>query len=201
MFTKIEVAEQQLDTAIKLFFENIDHYSSYTLAAASLELTDDLCDKQQSELYLSELNRIGDPMKVRLHFRDEFKLLIKSEHLNDALRLLRKNQNFLKHADRDHDQTIEAITVEELAFVIIFSIRNFVLLEQRWTSAMSLFFCWFAAYRPHLMRTDQNDTFSRAVGKMKTYFPDIGSKKTFYHMYESLKISAAYLFPQCSPMK
>jgi hypothetical protein len=46
MITKIEAAERQLDTVIKLFFENIDHLSSYTLAAASREITDDLCDKK-----------------------------------------------------------------------------------------------------------------------------------------------------------
>jgi hypothetical protein len=46
MITKIDAAERQLDTAIKLFFENIAHLSSYTLAAASREITDDLCDKK-----------------------------------------------------------------------------------------------------------------------------------------------------------
>ena len=47
MITKIQAAEHQLDTAIRLFFENIDHLSSYTLAAASREITDDLCEKKQ----------------------------------------------------------------------------------------------------------------------------------------------------------
>ena len=41
MITKIQAAEHQLDTAIRLFFENIDHLSAYTLAAASREITDE----------------------------------------------------------------------------------------------------------------------------------------------------------------
>jgi hypothetical protein len=74
MITKIQAAEKQLDTAIRLFFENIDHLSCYTLAAASHEITDDLCEKKKGELFQAELARVGDPQKVRLHFRDEFRI-------------------------------------------------------------------------------------------------------------------------------
>ena len=52
MVTKIEAAERQLDTAIKLFFENVDLLSPYTLAVASRELTDDLISKRKDEIYL-----------------------------------------------------------------------------------------------------------------------------------------------------
>lgn len=60
MITKIQAAEQQLDTAIRLFFENIDHLSSYTLAAASREITDDLCEKRKADIFQEELSRLGD---------------------------------------------------------------------------------------------------------------------------------------------
>ena len=96
MVTKIGAAEKQLDTAIKLFFENLDHLSSYTLAAASREITDDLCEKRKSEIYRSELERLGDPQRVRLSFRDEMEILIKPEHLKEAMRLLKELTKFLK---------------------------------------------------------------------------------------------------------
>jgi hypothetical protein len=118
MITKIEAAERQLDTAIKLFFENVGHLSCYTLAAVSREITDDLCEKQKSELYRAELERLGDPQRVRLSFRDEMEILIKPEHRKEAMRLLKKAQNFLKHADRDHDKELEDISAEEVSLLI-----------------------------------------------------------------------------------
>ena len=130
MVTKIEAAEKQLDTAIKLFFENVDHLSCFTLAAASREITDDLCEKRMSEIYRSELEKFGDPQKVRLSFRDEMKIFIKPEHLKEAMRLFKKTQNFLKHADKDHDQELDNFSSKELSFVIFFAIKNFVLLEK-----------------------------------------------------------------------
>jgi len=85
MVTKIEAAEKQLDTAIKLFFENVDHLSCFTLAAASREITDDLCEKRMNEIYRSELERLGDPQKVRLSFRDEMEILKAVNDLAEGL--------------------------------------------------------------------------------------------------------------------
>lgn len=101
VITKIQVAEQQLDTSIRLFFENIDYLSSYALAAASREITDDLCEKKKHELFQEETARLGDPLKVHLSFREEMGIVIKPEFLNDAVKLFRKRQNFLKHAEKD----------------------------------------------------------------------------------------------------
>ena len=42
-------------------------------------------------------------MRVRLSFHEEFCNTIKPEHYNEALQLIRKWQNFLKHADKDPD--------------------------------------------------------------------------------------------------
>ncbi len=101
MITKTDAAERQLDTAIRLFFENRDNLSSYALAIASREVTDDLIQSRYSELYQRELARVGDPLKVRLSYREHFKDFIKPEFYKDFLKLDRKWQNFLKHADHD----------------------------------------------------------------------------------------------------
>lgn len=198
MITKIEAAERQLDTAIKLFFENVDHLSCYTLAAASREITDDLCDKRKHEIYRSELARLGDPQKVRLSFRDELEILIKPEHLKEAMRLFKKTQNFLKHADKDHDQDLDDFSIKELSFVISFAIKNFVLLEKKWSPAMATFFYWFIAVNPDLMnvKESKDDSFLKMVTKMRKDFPDLNSERSFHIIYEGLRIHAPYLFPQ-----
>jgi hypothetical protein len=194
MITKIEAAEKQLDSAIKLFFENVDHLSCYTLAAASREITDDLCDKRKNE-------RLGDPQKVRLSFRDELEILIKPEHLKEAMRLFKKPQNFLKHADRDHNQELDELSIKEISLVIFFAIMNFVLLEKRWSPAMATFSCWFTAVNPDLIdvNASKDHTFLKLAAKMRRDFSGLNSERVFYIVYEDLKIHAPYLFPQKSP--
>ena len=197
MVTKIEAAEKQLDTAVKLFFENVDHLSCYTLAAASREITDDLCEKRKTDIYRAELERLGDPQKVRLSFRDEMEILIKPEHLKDAMRLLKKPQNFLKHADRDHDEKLDDPSTETISLLIFSAIRNFVLLEKRWSPAMATFLYWFTAANPHLVKDDATEDhgFVKIAVKMRTVFPNLYSESVFHAIYESLRIQAPYLFP------
>src|ERR1019366_6850816 len=103
MITKTDAAERQLNTAIRLFFENRDHLSSYALAAASREVTDGVIQSRRSELYQRELARVGDPLKVRLSYWEELEILIKPEFFKNFLELDHKWQNFLKHAKTDPD--------------------------------------------------------------------------------------------------
>ena len=51
MITKLDAAERQLNSSIRLFFENRDHLSSYALTAASREITDDLIEKKRVTRY------------------------------------------------------------------------------------------------------------------------------------------------------
>jgi len=112
MITKIDAAEKQLNTAIRLFFENRDHLSSYTLAIASRGITDDLLGKQSDEIFRRELARLGDPTKVRLSSREQFRDLIKPEYHKEAQRFFNKRQNFLKHAHRDADSEIDDLSAK-----------------------------------------------------------------------------------------
>jgi hypothetical protein len=119
MITKLDAAERQLNTSIRLFFENRDHLSSYALTAASREITDDLVEKKSGEIFQRELARLGDPTKVRLSFREEFCNLINQEHHKKALKLIGQWQNFLKHADNDPDCEMDDLS-PKTKFVIWF---------------------------------------------------------------------------------
>jgi hypothetical protein len=129
VITKIQAAERQIDTAIRLFFENIDRLSSYTLAAASREITDDLCEKKTHELFQQEFARLGDSLEVRLSFREELKIFIKDQYYKGAMKVFRQRQNFLKHADKDPDDEMDEFDARELAFTIMFASKNFSLLQ------------------------------------------------------------------------
>lgn len=194
MITKIEAAEKEIDTAIKLFFENIDHISAYVLAAEALEVTNDLCKKDEDEIYRSELARLGCPQKVRLSFRYEMQLHIKPEYLKDAFKSIRKDQNFLKHADRDHDRSIQEISIEKLIFLIFWAVQNFRLLENRITIAMSIFLLWFAASNQKYLSSNADSDFLDSIGKIKDLLADPKSEQSFRLMYRSLQVNAPKLF-------
>jgi hypothetical protein len=167
MITKINAAENQLNTAIRLFFENRDHLSSYTLAIASREITDDLLEKQSDEIFRRELARLGDPTKVRLSHREQFRDLIKPDSYADAQKHFRKRQNFLKHADKDANREMDDLSARELPLVILFSIWNFNLLTKgRLTREMGIFLGWFGMAEPRLVNLSTDD-FSKAILQLK----------------------------------
>lgn len=190
MITKIQAAERQLDTAIRLFFESIDHLSAYTLAVASREITDDLCEKKESELFQREFARLGDATEVRLSFRQEIKLFIKEEHFKDAMNSFKARQNFLKHANKDADGELNELSPRELAFVILFAGKNFVLLENRLTPALSIFLHWFGAAEPESLKKPREPdevAFRGSVEQLRGAFQDLYSAEAFKAMHTLLQ--------------
>src|SRR5260370_19437482 len=171
MITKLDAAERQLNTSIRLFFENRDHLSSYALTAASREITDDLLGKRSAQVFQRESARLGDPAKVRLSFRQEFCDRIKPEHYEKALKLLRKWQNFLKHADNDPDGEMDDLSPVALALNIMFACWNFRLLANRNTGEMTKFVIWFYSAHPEYTKLS-TDPFSVAIARCQESCPD-----------------------------
>lgn len=152
MITKLAAAEKQIDTAIRLFFENRDHLSAYTLANASREITDDIIQQRKDEIFEAESARLGDPEKVRLSYREQFRDCIKPEFFECWLRLSRKRRNFLKHADRDPDGQMEDLTPKELALIILFAAWNLHLLGSKQSRERTTFAIWLGTAEPQLMK-------------------------------------------------
>jgi len=190
MITKIDAAERQLNTAIRLFFENRDHLSSYALAVASREVTDGVIKSRDSELYQRELARLGDPLKVRLSYREELKVLIKREFYEDFLRVDRKWQNFFKHACKDPDAEIEPIKTKLLALVISTAMRNYFLLTQHLTIEMKTFFVWFAVAEPQLIKSAPEDVMTnKAIAEMRSYISgDPYDRDTLKNIYTAMRL-------------
>ena len=192
MITKTDAAERQLNTAIRLFFENRDHLSSYALAVASREVTDDVIQSRYSELYQRELARVGDPQKVRLPFsyREMLKIGVKPEFYKDFQRLDRKWQNFLKHADRDPDDEIEPIKTKHLAVVILTAIQNYTLLTQHWTIEMKTFFVWIAVAEPQLIKSEPDDVMTtKAITEMRRCISgDPYDRDTLKNIYTAMSL-------------
>lgn len=163
MITKLDAAEAQLNTAIRLFFENRDHLSSYALTVASREITDDLVEKKSSELFNSEQARLGDPTKVRLSLREELR--------KNSMRFSRKWQNFLKHANQDPEREMNELPPQELALNIMFACWNYRLLQNRITSEMTKFAIWFYSAHPEYTKLS-SDPLSAAIEQCRQACPD-----------------------------
>jgi hypothetical protein len=186
MITKTDAAEQQLNTAIRLFFENRDHLSSYALAVASREITDGVIKSRRSEIYQRELARIRDPRTFLLSYREYLKAFIKPEFYTNFIKLHNKLQNFLKHATPDAE--IEPLSTKLLVVVIIFAIRNYVLLTQHWTTEMITFFAWFAVAEPQGVNLAPEDVMTKKlIAEMRSNISgDPYDRDTLENIYRAL---------------
>jgi hypothetical protein len=85
VLTKIEVARRQLVTAIRLFFDNADSVSVYTLGHAAAEILDRLCRHRGKMSFRGEIKSVHG-------FTDK-----------ELKRIAELGKDFFKHADRDPD--------------------------------------------------------------------------------------------------
>lgn len=88
---KLDCARSQLETAIKLYFEDGDPISIHTLASASYELLKGINKARGLEPLLLEFEFLSSPENTALKKR--------------ALKQIRSFQNFFKHADNDPEET------------------------------------------------------------------------------------------------
>jgi hypothetical protein len=201
MITKTGAAEQQLDTAIRLFFESRDRLSSYALAAASREVTDDVIQSRHrhSELYQRELARVGDPQKVRLSYWEEINNLIDKDKFDknfkdklgmNFVRFHNRWQNFLKHADEDPDAEIEPFTTKHLALVILTAMNNYFLLTQDLTFEMKTFFVWIAVAEPQLLKFAPEDVMSNnSIAEMRSFISgDPYDRDTLENIFTAMRL-------------
>ena len=85
--TKLDAARRQIDAAVRLYFEEGDEIAVQTLVGAAHIL---IIDLSRAEAVASILDRYIVP-KYRWEFEGA----------------IRAPQNFLKHAQKDHDKTFD----------------------------------------------------------------------------------------------
>ncbi len=90
--SKLDAVKRQLETAIKLYFMSEDPVSIHTLTAAAYNVIRDI-----------NRQRGGKPLIVK----DQLPEHIKPEYVKDFRNKLNEAENFLKHADRDHDNSLD----------------------------------------------------------------------------------------------
>lgn len=131
---KLTVATMQLNTAIRLFFEDRDPISVHTLVCASLEILQKLV-KDKSKVASNQLVIHPDTIFVKEDYRKEY------------IKIIFKNRNFFKHADRDRDKIINFNT-EANELYILEAYRTFIIVSSidALSIEMKTFYIWFFAH-------------------------------------------------------
>jgi hypothetical protein len=125
--SKLDAAKRQLETAIRLYFNYGDTVSIHFLACAAHEILSDL-----------NKNYRGTPMIVSDY-------MIKDDAKSRFMNIIRKPQNFFKHADKDPENAID-FKPEVIQYFIFDAIRKYQEITGENVPYFIIFKGWFAAH-------------------------------------------------------
>lgn len=139
VISKLEAAERQLDQAIRLFFARADAVSIHTLATSAYQIITDICKHKGIKREIEDSEVL-----------EEFG--IKRELLNS----IRQPQNFFKHADKDHEHTVNLNPMLTVVFMMS-AVQYLLSLRPRPTAECDVFRTWFflrlPSHRPAEIQT------------------------------------------------
>ena len=150
--TKLDVAHRQLTIAIRLFFDNRDAVSVYSLAANAWEIVDVLCTNRDVNSYSREAEgRLPDGQSLR-------------KLINQPYR------NFFKHADQDPEGMVEGFSDEQNDHLLFIAVEDLLRLEQTKLFECQIFLVWYlAVYKEKIATKD----LERVLPKIRFAFPNI----------------------------
>jgi hypothetical protein len=135
LITKLEGVRHILHSAIRCHLAGEDGFAVNILAqSAERVLIDSL-----------KANGISDP----------FYSLLKPERRAEFLAAYREPVNFLKHADRDHDDLLPVYDIVRAADLALFgAIIRYLCLGEQWTCHMRIFVIFIAAQYPNTINVE-----------------------------------------------
>jgi hypothetical protein len=140
--SKIDVACRHLDTAIALWFQESDPVSIHLLACASHQIIHDVIHSRGGD----------DPLFDSPYIKPEFKA--------KAKKAFHQHYNFLKHADREPEASMEFDSSAPQYF-IIFSAIGLEQLGIKNNLLRFAFFLYFGFHNPEFMGEDGFKSFAK----------------------------------------
>lgn len=157
--SKLDAAERQLKTAIRLFFGRGDSVSIHMLVCSADGILTDLCKHKG---------------KYPGFMRD-VELRVKKGYEKEWLRAVNKAQNFFKHADVDPDEIYE-FPAQITQGMLVSAIQSYKNLTGRWFWEANVFFCWFSMSKPELiLESEFKDQVMSWLGGKVIHPEDFGS--------------------------
>jgi hypothetical protein len=138
--SKLDAARRQLDTAIDLWFHDGDPVSIHTLVFAAYEIIQDINKKKGNV----------DATLLGLIQRN-----VKSEHVEEVMKKMKKPMTFFKHADRDPYGILEFQPELSESFLYL-AIIGFGELGEQTSNLVKVFVLWGSVHKPHLFLKDDN---------------------------------------------
>ncbi len=151
--TKIDSARCQLETAIRLFFNNEDAVSIFSLASNSWEIIDSLCNHKGIASLSNE---------TREHSTDGLDL--KKDLINEPFR------NFFKHADRDPQSVIDGFDHQECDPIIFLAVVDYLRLCKKSPIEFQVYQSWYLAVN---IEKVADDWIARMIETINDFFPKI----------------------------
>lgn len=174
--SKIEAARRQLDTAIYLFFNDMDSISVYALVCASIDILKDLSKDRGLKLAT-----------------EEFKNTIKPEYQGMFLKMINDPKNFFKHANQKPNSVLNfyPLTGEPLLFIACVTYAQFT---NDSTRNMELMCLWEIIHNPQYIQSPPGpDPLSDWLKKGKKTIDGRNiSKKEYYKLFNSDVLSKEF---------
>ena len=127
---KVQVAQRQIDAAIRMLFANEDAIAIHTVLCAGFRILRDLVKHK----------KVDSPQL--------FEKIIRPEMKKEFWHLFNKPYNFFKHADKDPEDILDTVDEEINDFWLFLAIRYYDALGERLTTEMNAYQGWFMLSYP-----------------------------------------------------
>lgn len=153
--TKVDAARRQLVTAIRLFFDNGDPVSIFTLAANSWEVIDTLCDRKG-------INSISNQTRENVPDNKD----LKYDYINSPYR------NFFKHADRDPEVQLGNFDQTKCDDIIFLGVEDYIRLCGKSPIEFQVFQLWYLSVKVEKVA---GDALEKILETSESIFPNISN--------------------------
>ena len=130
IITKIDAAKFQIDTAIRMLFNDDNPISIHTLSMAGFRILRDIAQNKKSPLYV------------------KIESMIKPEMMGEFWGLIQKYANFLKHADKDPEGSIINFNEEINDSILFLASLYYRDIGFKLTPEMLTITVWYSALHP-----------------------------------------------------
>jgi hypothetical protein len=154
--TKLDAARRQIDFAIAQHFAEGDPFAIHTVVAAALGILRALAESR------------GD-----VHIHTSLKGIIRPGMETKFWGALNRASNFLKHADRDPEATLENVDEAVNEPTLHLACLYYLGLAGQASDAMTVYIWWFVALNPNLMAEDFQAELQQRLQAMPISFEEV----------------------------
>ena len=166
--SKLDAAKRQIETAIRLYFSNADPISIHTLTMSAYNVLRDL-----------NKNRGGNPLLGKELILD----YVKEDKLNEFKKMINKAENFFKHADKNHEETVD-FNPNQSEFYILEACWTYYRLSGEFPPLFKLYQGWYIANHQNIFNFPDDQ--ARIIESAKIDVINLGREGYFNAMLANL---------------